>query len=123
VDYGLALSAAALALAFWSLWRSYVPPQTRQVNQLTGRVEDLELAHDDIRQRLTRRAQTENMAKARATHEERAARRDAVEEHAAEIIRTARQGPAPMDLNTELGRAAAKAQLRKSAPWTNRTGG
>lgn len=102
----MVLSGAAVVLGAVAVYRAFLPPQTRALYLLTGRVEDLEAAHEDLRARLTKRAQRENMDKARSAHEERALRRDQIEAQAAEIIEAAKNQPAapqsPADLKIAL---------------------
>lgn len=86
VDWTLVAACAALGLGAVSLWRCYVPPQSRKVLELTGRVEDLEFGYDETRKRLTMRAARENMATARTASDERRARRDKIEEQAEAIL-------------------------------------
>jgi hypothetical protein len=61
----LGIATAALALSLFSAWRSIIPPQTRLVATLQGRVEDLEFALADVRDRLTKRARAEGADESR----------------------------------------------------------
>lgn len=112
VDYSLWLAIAALALAVFAVGRAYVPPQTRALLMLTGRVEDLEAAHEDVRERLTRRAKIENVSKARDEKELRAARRDSLEAEALQVLAAARAGTPPAAPSPPPDPATARAQLR-----------
>lgn len=93
MDYGFALACLALVLALAACVRCYVPPQQRGVNDLRARIEDLEHDTDDLHKRLNKRAGKENMEKARFTHEERAARREAIEAEAAAVIAASKATP------------------------------
>lgn len=82
----LVISCVALAFAAIALARAYVPPQQRQVHELRGRVEDLELAHEDVRTRLTRRARQEGLDQARQVKTGAAAERDALADQARQLL-------------------------------------
>lgn len=86
MDYGFLLSIASLVLAALALGRAYVPPQTRAVHDLRGRVEDLEHDGDELHKRLNKRSARENMDKARTAHVEKSERRDRIEEEALAVI-------------------------------------
>lgn len=90
--------SALAALNLLALIRCYIPPQHRAYLELVGRVEDLEFAHDEVRQRLTKRAKAENMATARTAHEARSARRDLIETEAAAILEGEKQRQAALPL-------------------------
>lgn len=112
MDYSLWASIAALVASLLALARAYVPPQQRQLHQLTGRVEDLEMAHQDVRERLTKRAKTENMAKARDEKESRANTRERIELEALRVLAESRAGATPASQPQPLDEAAQRAQLR-----------
>jgi hypothetical protein len=76
----------ASALAAAALWRAYVPPQTRKVHELEGRIQDLEFAYDELSKRMTKRARTEGLEAAREVHKARSERNDRATEEALRII-------------------------------------
>jgi hypothetical protein len=86
----LGIALAALALSLFSLARAWVPPQTRGVLELQGRVEDLEFALADVRQRLTKRARAEGADNARGAFKERRAASDTLLEQAAAVVDAAK---------------------------------
>lgn len=103
---------ALAALSVLSLIRCYIPPQRRSHLELVGRVEDLEFAHDEVRQRLTKRAKAENMDKARTAHEARAERRDQIESEAAAILDAAKQQQLPLAQSPADVKAALRQRVR-----------
>lgn len=82
----IALSGLGSVLSCWAVFRAYVPPQQRTVNQLRSRVEELELDQDDMHERLNSRSSKQNMAKAREKAAEKHERREKIEEEAARIL-------------------------------------
>jgi hypothetical protein len=76
----------AIALAAAALARAYVPPQSRKVHELEGRIQDLEFAYDELAKRMTRRARTEGLETAREVHKARSERSDRATEEALRII-------------------------------------
>jgi hypothetical protein len=123
LELGIACLAAVLAAV--AIARAYVPPQQRSVRELLVRVAELENDYAELAGRLTNRQRKEGMEKARTAHEERKARRDAVEEHAAQILAAAKPGAqqqsTQFDYSTAEGRAVAKQFWRSRAPWTSTT--
>lgn len=109
MDYSLWLSLGGLILACLALARAWIPPQQRELWNLTGRVEDLESAHRDVRDRLTQRAKSENMAKAREVLDEKRRSARDLEAEALQVLEAAKNPPPPQSPPDP---AAAKRALR-----------
>jgi hypothetical protein len=86
----LILIGLALALSVFSLARAWVPPQTRKVIELQGRIEDLEYAAEQTAQRLTRRARSEGAEVARAVHVNKSRDTAALLDHARSVVENAK---------------------------------
>lgn len=112
MDYSLWLALGGLILSCLAVARTYLRAPSRELWLLTGRVEDLEQAHADVRDRLTRRAKSENMQKARdALETSRRSARD-LEAEALRVIEEAKQGPQPqVALDPGSQKRALRAQL------------
>lgn len=112
MDYSLWIALVGLALSCLALARAWTPPQQRELWKLIGRVEDLEGAHQDIRDRLTQRAKRENMQKARdVLDSERSNARD-LEAEALRVIQEAKAGQVQeIPLDPAARRRALRAQL------------
>jgi hypothetical protein len=94
IEHGFAIAAVILSL--FSLARTWVPPQRRNVADLQGRIEDCEYALADVRDRLTKRARSDGAENARGVFKERRAATDKLLEQAASIVDAAQTaGAAP----------------------------
>ena len=85
----LVVAVIALVVASISLARAWVPPQTRKVLELQGRIEDLEFHADETARRMTKRARSEGAETARAAHVKKSADTAALLEHAREVVNKA----------------------------------
>jgi len=116
----IALSALA---AIVSLYCAFRPPQGRVLSDLRQRVEDLEYdvnpPDPGLHARLTKRARRENMDAARAAHEEKRTRREAIEQQAHAIISGATTSPVPAP-DPDAQRAALRARVLFNTPPTGK---
>lgn len=93
--FELAIALVALVASLVALARAYKPPQARAVAALQGRVEDLEIAFADVRERVTTRERRAQMEHARQVHEAKQRQRSTAEEQAHQIIAAAAAAPPP----------------------------
>jgi DNA-binding transcriptional MocR family regulator len=115
------LSGIALGIAFFAMvlgavsYRATrVPPQRALVLQLQARLEEVEHDLASLHDRYAKRQRQADMDKARTAHEERARRRDTIEQEAASIIEAAREKPRAPDAlpeDPEQARRALRARI------------
>lgn len=111
----LGIACVALMLSAVALIRSYVPPQTRRVAELTANVADLQHAVDTFGSRLTGWKRAEGMEEARGAFKTRRAASDKLLNEAAAVLEAVKQPAAapPQQLTKEnLRRELGIVQLR-----------
>lgn len=91
----LGLSCVAVALAALALIRSYVPPQSRRVAELSLAVADLHEAMEEYGRRLTNWKRTEGMEEARAAFTKRRKASDDVLSQAQAVLAASTSAPPP----------------------------
>jgi len=89
----LILSSTALLIAAVALYRSYIPPQTRRVAELTADVADLQHSVDTFGSRLTGWKRSEGMEEARGALKTRRAASDKVLQEAAAVLEAVKGAP------------------------------
>ena len=107
------VSCVSMLVSVFALWRTFTPPQRKEVAELSLRVADVEHVQTELVERMRVRAKSDSAADARAVRAAKRSRDQELADEARQLIEQQQRKPREDELpdDPEAARAALRAKI------------